>query len=81
MLPAINEAVGDKVTLIVDGGVRRGDEIIMALCHGARFVMVGRATLYGAAAGGIPGVQKAIGILREEIDRRWPRSDVPRCQS
>jgi L-lactate dehydrogenase (cytochrome)/(S)-mandelate dehydrogenase len=40
----------------------------MALCHGARFVMVGRATLYGAVAGGVPGVQKAINILREEID-------------
>jgi (S)-mandelate dehydrogenase len=68
VLPGINQAVGDKVTLIVDGGVRRGADIIMALCHGARFVMVGRATLYGAVAGGIPGVQKAINILREEID-------------
>lgn len=68
VLPGINAAVGDKVTLMVDGGVRRGADIIMALCHGARFVMVGRATLYGAVAGGIPGVQKAISILREEID-------------
>jgi (S)-mandelate dehydrogenase len=68
VLPAINDAVGDKVTLMVDGGVRRGADIIMALCHGARFVMVGRATLYGAAAGGIAGVQKAISILREEVD-------------
>jgi L-lactate dehydrogenase (cytochrome)/(S)-mandelate dehydrogenase len=68
VLPGINAAVGDKVTLMVDGGVRRGADIIMALCHGARFVMVGRATLYGAVAGGVPGVQKAINILREEID-------------
>jgi (S)-mandelate dehydrogenase len=68
VLPGINEAVGDKLTLIVDGGIRRGADIIMALCHGARFVMVGRATLYGAVAGGIPGVQRAIDILREEID-------------
>lgn len=68
VLPAINAAVGDKVTLMVDGGVRRGADIIMALCYGARFVMVGRATLYGAVAGGIPGVRKAINILREEID-------------
>jgi len=68
VLPGIREAVGDKVTLIVDGGVRRGADIVMALCHGARFVMVGRATLYGAAAGGVEGVRKAIGILREEID-------------
>jgi isopentenyl diphosphate isomerase/L-lactate dehydrogenase-like FMN-dependent dehydrogenase len=68
VLPGIRQAVGDKVTLILDGGVRRGADIIMALCHGARFVMVGRATLYGAAAGGIEGVRRAIGILREEID-------------
>jgi L-lactate dehydrogenase (cytochrome)/(S)-mandelate dehydrogenase len=68
VLPGISDAVGDKVTLMVDGGVRRGADIIMALCHGARFVMVGRATLYGAAAGGIAGVQKAISILREEVD-------------
>ena len=68
VLPAIREAVGDKVTLIVDGGVRRGADIIMALCHGARFVMVGRATLYGTVAGGIEGARKAIAILREEID-------------
>jgi (S)-mandelate dehydrogenase len=68
VLPAINEAVGDKVTLIVDGGVRRGADIIMALCNGARFVMMGRATLYGVVAGGTRGVLKAIDIFREEID-------------
>ncbi len=68
VLPAINDAVGDRVTLMVDGGIRRGADIIIALCYGARFVMVGRATLYGAVAGGIAGVQKAINILREEID-------------
>jgi (S)-mandelate dehydrogenase len=68
VLPAINEAVGDKVTLMVDGGIRRGADIVIALCYGARFVMVGRATLYGAVAGGVAGVQKAIGILREEVD-------------
>jgi isopentenyl diphosphate isomerase/L-lactate dehydrogenase-like FMN-dependent dehydrogenase len=68
VLPEIREAVGEKVTLMVDGGVRRGADIIMALCKGAHFVMVGRATLYGAAAGGVAGVRKAISILQEEID-------------
>ncbi|HLW69250.1 MAG TPA: alpha-hydroxy acid oxidase [Candidatus Binataceae bacterium] len=68
VLPAIRDAVGDKLTLIMDGGVRRGADIVMALCHGARFVFVGRATLYGAAAAGIPGVRKAISILRNEVD-------------
>jgi (S)-mandelate dehydrogenase len=68
VLPGIHAAVGDKVTLMIDGGIRRGADIIMAMCHGARFVFLGRATLYGAAAGGIAGVQRAISILREEID-------------
>jgi (S)-mandelate dehydrogenase len=68
VLPGIHEAVGDKVTLMIDGGVRRGADVVMALCHGARFVMVGRATLYGTVAGGVEGAHKAIAILREEID-------------
>jgi (S)-mandelate dehydrogenase len=68
VLPGIHQAVGDKITLMLDGGIRRGADIVMALCSGARFVMVGRATLYGAAAGGVEGARKAISILREEID-------------
>ena len=68
VLPGIRAAVGDKVTLMIDGGVRRGADILIALCSGARFVFVGRATLYGAAAGGIAGVRKAISILRGEVD-------------
>lgn len=67
-LPMIREAVGDRVTLMLDSGVRRGADILIALALGARFVFVGRATLYGAAAAGIPGVRKAISILRREID-------------
>ncbi|HZP45138.1 MAG TPA: alpha-hydroxy acid oxidase [Candidatus Binataceae bacterium] len=68
VLPAIREAVGDKLTLMLDGGIRRGADIVIALAAGARFVMVGRATLYGAAAGGIEGIRRAIAILREEVD-------------
>jgi L-lactate dehydrogenase (cytochrome)/(S)-mandelate dehydrogenase len=68
MLPVIREAVGDRITLMLDSGVRRGADIVTALALGARFVFVGRATLYGAAAAGIPGVRKAISILRREID-------------
>jgi (S)-mandelate dehydrogenase len=68
VLPVIRAAVGDRLTLMLDGGVRRGADIVIALCHGARFVFVGRATLYGVAAGGIAGARKAISILREEID-------------
>ena len=68
VLPAIKEAVGDKLTVMLDSGVRRGADILIALCLGAEFVFMGRPTLYGAAAGGIPGVHKAISILRGEID-------------
>ncbi len=68
VLPLIRAAVGDRVTLMLDSGVRRGADILIALALGARFVFVGRATLYGAAAAGIPGVRKAISILRREID-------------
>ena len=68
MLAPICAAAGDKLAVMLDGGVRRGADILTALCLGARFVFVGRATLYGAAAGGLPGAQKAIDILRKEID-------------
>ena len=68
VLPAIKEAVGDKLTVMLDSGVRRGADILIALCLGAKFVFMGRPTLYGAAAGGIPGVNKAISILSGEID-------------
>ncbi|MGC2203730.1 MAG: alpha-hydroxy-acid oxidizing protein, partial [Stellaceae bacterium] len=68
VLPAIDEAVGDKLTVMLDSGVRRGADILIALCLGARFCFMGRPTLYGAAAGGIPGVKKAIDIFRTEID-------------
>jgi len=68
VFPAIRDSVGDKVTLMLDGGVRRGADILVALCHGARFIFVGRPTLYGAAADGLCGVRKALEIFRREID-------------
>ena len=63
VLPAIKAAVGDKLTLLLDSGVRRGADILIALCLGADFCFMGRPTLYGAAAGGLPGVKKAIDIF------------------
>src|SRR5262249_56550671 len=63
VLPAIRAAVGDKLTLLLDSGVRRGADIIIALCLGADFCFFGRPTLYGAAPGGVAGVQKAIGVF------------------
>ena len=66
--PAINAAVGARVTLMLDSGIRRGADILTALSLGAKFCFTGRATLYGMAAGGLPGAQRAIAILRNEID-------------
>src|SRR6202011_6411907 len=67
-LPAIRAAGGDKLTLLLDSGVRRGADILIALCLGADFCFFGRPTLYGAVAGGLDGVNKAIDIFRGEID-------------
>ncbi|HVZ09248.1 alpha-hydroxy acid oxidase [Rhodopila sp.] len=68
VLPMIRTAVGPDVPLLLDSGVRRGSDIVSALCLGADFVLTGRATLYGATAGGLEGVRKAISILQREID-------------
>ncbi|MGH7094086.1 MAG: alpha-hydroxy acid oxidase, partial [Stellaceae bacterium] len=68
MLPAMKEAVGERMTIMLDSGVRRGADILIALCLGAQFVTFGRPTLYGAVAGGLGGVRKAVDIFRSEID-------------
>lgn len=68
VLPAINDAVGDKMTLMFDGGIRRGLDAIIALCMGAKFVFQGRPTLYGVTAGGVQGAKTALGIFRREVD-------------
>jgi (S)-mandelate dehydrogenase len=68
-LPAIKAAVGDKAAVMLDGGVRRGADIVVALASGADFVFCGRAILYGVAAGGLAGASRAFDILRDELDR------------
>jgi isopentenyl diphosphate isomerase/L-lactate dehydrogenase-like FMN-dependent dehydrogenase len=68
-LPAIAAAVGDRLAILVDGGFRRGSDVVKALALGADMVFVGRAPLYGLAAGGEAGVRRAIQLLRAEIDR------------
>jgi (S)-mandelate dehydrogenase len=68
VLPMMRAAVGPDVPLLLDSGVRRGADIVAALCLGADFVLTGRATLYGATAGGLEGVKKAVSILQREID-------------
>jgi (S)-mandelate dehydrogenase len=69
LLPEARQAVGDRIAIIVDGGVRRGSDVIKAIALGADAVLVGRAGLYGVAAAGETGVKRALDILREEIDR------------
>ncbi len=67
-LPAIAEAVGDRVEVLLDGGVRRGSDVVKALALGARAVMIGRAYLWGLAANGQAGVENVLDILRGGID-------------
>ena len=69
MLPEIAEAVGDRIEVLLDGGIRRGSDIVKALCLGTRAVMVGRAYAYGLGAAGNAGVARAIEILRTDLIR------------
>jgi (S)-mandelate dehydrogenase len=69
VLPAAREAVGSRLTILVDGGIRRGTDVIKALALGADAVFAGRAVLYGVAAAGRPGAARALKILRDEIER------------
>ncbi len=68
-LPEVAAAVGGKASLIVDGGVTRGSDIAKAVALGAEAVILGRAPVYGLAAGGSAGVARALEILRDEYDR------------
>lgn len=67
-LPAIVDAVGDKVEIVLDGGVRRGSDVVKAVALGARAVMIGRAYLWGLGANGQAGVENVLDILRSGID-------------
>jgi (S)-mandelate dehydrogenase len=68
-LPAIAKAVGSKITVLLDGGVRRGVDILKARALGAQAVLTGRATLFGAIAGGDAGARRALEILSSELVR------------
>jgi isopentenyl diphosphate isomerase/L-lactate dehydrogenase-like FMN-dependent dehydrogenase len=67
-LPEVVEAVGGGAEVLVDGGVRRGTDVLVALALGARAVLVGRAPLWGLAVGGEEGARRVLGMLREEIE-------------
>jgi L-lactate dehydrogenase (cytochrome) len=91
ILPEVVAAVGDRTEVVLDGGVRRGSDVVKALCLGARAVMAGRAYAYGLGAAGGAGVARAIDILRSDLvrtlkllgcasvaDLNRPYIDVPR---
>src|SRR4051812_15354857 len=67
-LPAIAEVVGDQIDVLLDGGIRRGSDVVKALALGARAVLIGRAYLWGLAANGQAGVENVLDILRSGID-------------
>jgi heme/flavin dehydrogenase (mycofactocin system) len=67
-LPAVAEAVGDQIEVVLDGGIRRGSDVLKALALGARAVMIGRAYLWGLAANGQAGVENVLDLLRGGLD-------------
>jgi L-lactate dehydrogenase (cytochrome) len=69
VLPEVVASVGDRIEVLLDGGIRRGSDILKALCLGARAVMIGRAYAYGLGAAGGAGVARAIEILRADLVR------------
>jgi L-lactate dehydrogenase (cytochrome) len=69
VLPEVVASVGDRIEVLMDGGIRRGSDIVKAMCLGARAVLVGRAYAYGLGAAGGAGVARAIEILRADLIR------------
>jgi L-lactate dehydrogenase (cytochrome) len=69
VLPEVVEAVKGRIEVLMDGGIRRGTDIAKAICMGARAVLCGRAYAYGLAAAGEAGVDRAIEILRVDLER------------
>jgi L-lactate dehydrogenase (cytochrome)/glycolate oxidase len=67
-LPAIADAVGSQIDVLLDGGVRRGSDVVKAMALGARAVMIGRAYLWGLAANGQAGVENVLDVIRGGID-------------
>src|ERR1700691_6076284 len=67
-LPAVAAAVGGQIEVLLDGGIRRGSDVVKALALGARAVMIGRAYLWGLAANGQAGVENVLDIMRSGID-------------
>lgn len=69
VLPEVVDALGSRITVLVDSGFRRGSDVVKALALGAKAVLIGRATLYGTAVAGEAGAARAIEMYRDEVDR------------
>jgi L-lactate dehydrogenase (cytochrome) len=69
VLPEVAAAVNGQIEVLMDGGIRRGTDIVKALCMGARALLCGRAYAYGLAAAGEAGVNRALEILRVDLER------------
>jgi (S)-mandelate dehydrogenase len=76
-LPAVAQAVGNRVDVLMDGGVRRGTDVVKAVALGARAILIGRATLYGAIVAGEAGATRALDILQDEVVRAMQLAGVP----
>lgn len=77
VLPAIRDAVGDKMTVMFDSGIRRGADIVTAMALGATFCFVGRWTLYGVAAGGQAGANHAVHMISDEVQKVMTQMGLP----
>ena len=69
VLPEVVNAVNGQIDVLLDGGIRRGGDVVKALCLGAKGVLIGRAYAYGLAAAGGPGVARAIEIIKTDVLR------------
>jgi L-lactate dehydrogenase (cytochrome) len=69
VLPEVMKAVGDRIEVLLDGGIRRGSDAVKAVCLGAKAVLIGRAYAYGLAAAGGAGVTQSLDILRADMHR------------
>ncbi len=79
-LPAIRQAVGNDVPLVIDSGIRTGMDVIKAKARGVSVAAIGRAALFGAAAGGEAGVARVLDILLDEVTLGLTLAGVPRFQ-
>ncbi len=79
MLPVVIDAVGERVDVLVDGGIRRGTDVVKALALGARAVMLGRPVLWGLAVDGANGAANVIELLLAELRTALALAGAPRC--